>query len=262
MMRFSRRHPRSLAMVDERGEEVVCGEERVHEGNTESDVEKETARIVIVDDHDLFRSGLQEILRREPGIEVVGEARDGRDGVEVCRFLRPDLVLMDVHMPVMDGLEATREIHRRGFAVSVMMITVHDDEDYLFEAMKAGASGYVLKQAPPGEISTAVRKALEGEFPLNRDLTTRLLLRLAAETRETEQKGASAAPKHPLTPREIEVLRHLAQGKTNRDIARELFISVGTAKNHVQRIIAKLEVADRTQAAVKAIELGILSPGE
>jgi DNA-binding NarL/FixJ family response regulator len=139
-----------------------------------------------------------------------------------------------------------------------MMVTAHDDEDYLMEALKAGASGYILKHAPPSQISTAVRKALEGEFPLNRDLTTRLLRRLAHEMRESEGSRLPEKPTSPLTAREIEVLRLLAKGNTNRDIARELVISLGTAKNHVQHIIAKLEVADRTQAAVKAIELRLL----
>ncbi|MBA2692073.1 MAG: response regulator transcription factor [Rubrobacter sp.] len=216
------------------------------------------ARLVIVDDHDLFRSGLRTILLMEPDFEVVGEARNGREGVEMCRFLCPDLVLMDVHMPGMDGLEAAREIRRQNLPASVMMVTAHDDEDYLMEALKAGASGYILKHAPPSQISTAVRKALEGEFPLNRDLTTRLLRRLAHEMRESEGSRLPEKPTSPLTAREIEVLRLLAKGNTNRDIARELVISLGTAKNHVQHIIAKLEVADRTQAAVKAIELRLL----
>ncbi len=258
-MRIGRRRIRPLAMVGGRDEEVR-GEERVHEAKIEPEMEREVARLVIVDDHDLFRSGLRRILGWEPDFEVVGEARDGREGVEVCRFLRPDIVLMDIHMPGMDGLEAARDIHELGLAASVMMLTIYDDEAYMLEALKAGASGYILKQAPTDEISAAVRKVLEGEFPLSQTMMTRLLKRLAAEMRE--QKAPAATPSKPLTAREIEVLRLLAQGKANRKIAKELFISVGTVKNHVQRIIAKLEVSDRTQAAVKAIELGIISPGE
>ncbi len=260
MMRIvHRRRTSPLAMVGGCGEDVV--EERVvHEAKIEPEMEREVARLVIVDDHDLFRGGLRAILGWEPDFEVVGEARDGREGVEICRLLRPDIVLMDVHMPVMDGLEAAREIHELGLAASVMMLTIYADEAYMLEALKAGASGYILKQAPPEEISAAVRKVLDGEFPLSQTMTTRLLKRLAAEMRE--QEPPATAPSKPLTAREIEVLRHLAQGKANRKIAKELFISVGTVKNHVQKILAKLEAADRTQAAVKAIELGIISTSE
>lgn len=256
-----RRRIRPMAVVGGCGEDVIEGSADGAAGERADGAETErgTARLVIVDDHDLFRSGLRAILGFEPDFEVVGEARDGREGVEMCRFLRPDVVLMDVHMPKMDGLEAAREICRLGLAASVMMLTIYDDEAYMLEALKAGASGYVLKQAPTEEISAAVRKVLDGEFPLSQTMTTRLLKMLAAEMREKE---SVAEPKSPLTRREIEVLRHLAQGKANRRIAADLFVSVGTVKNHVQKIIKKLEVADRTQAAVRAIELGIISPGE
>ena len=200
MMRFGHRRIRPRAMVGGCGEDVA-GERVVHGARVEPEMERETARLVIVDDHDLFRGGLRGILRVEPDFEVVGEARDGREGVEICRFLRPDIVLMDVHMPGMDGLEAAREIYRRGLAASIMMLTVYDDEAYMLEAFKVGASGYVLKQAPTEEISAAIRKILDGEFPLSQTMTTRLLKRLAAEMREQK---IPIAPPNPLTRREIE----------------------------------------------------------
>jgi DNA-binding NarL/FixJ family response regulator len=226
------------------------------------------AQIIIVDDHDLAREGLRDMLSDEPGIEVVGEAANGREALVLCSRVRPDLVMMDVRMPEMDGLEATREIKKKHPRISVLILTMHENPDYLLEAIKAGAAGYVLKDAPQHEIATAIRQVLAGESPLDTELAARLLRRLAAEEGERldssrDIRGRREGPYiEPLTPREQEVLGLLKLGHTNRQVARELVISPGTAKNHVEHIIQKLGVSDRTQAVVKALQLGILELSE
>ena len=227
--------------------------------------EPEPARLIVVDDHNFVRDGIKLMLSAEQDIRVVGEAANGREALELCGRVRPELVLMDVRMPRVDGLAATREIKQRFPDVSVLVITMHENEDYLLKAIRAGAAGYVLKDASQRELVTAVRKVLEGETPMNRKLATRLLQRLADEPHE-KSEGATALskpPRHaqplqPLTPREVEVLECLALGKSNREIAEDFVISVGTVKNHVEHIIAKLGVSDRTQAVVQALELGII----
>lgn len=223
-----------------------------------------TARLLIADDHDLIRDGLRGMLEGEPDFEVVGEATNGREAFELCRSLRPDLVLMDVRMPQMDGLEATRAIKREHPEIGVLIVTMHDNPDYMFEAIKGGAAGYVLKDASRDELVTAVHKALDGELPMAPDLAARLLRRLADEARErAREPGRDLTPSGPglsLTPRELEVLELLAQGQTNSGIAGSLVISPGAVRTHVKHVIAKLGVSDRTQAAVRAFELGIVTP--
>jgi DNA-binding NarL/FixJ family response regulator len=230
---------------------------------------RKPARIAIVDDHDLAREGLQDMLADEPDIKVVGEAANGREALAICSRVRPDLVLMDVRMPEMDGLEATRAIKQEYPKISVLILTMHENPDYLLEALKVGAAGYVLKDAPQHEITTAVRQVLAGESPLSPELAARLLRRLAIE--EGERGGRSRGIREqremptytePLTPREQEVMGLMKLGYTNRKIAQQLVISPGTAKNHVEHIIQKLGVSDRTQAVVKALELGILDLSE
>ncbi len=222
------------------------------------------ARLIIVDDHDLVRAGLRETLADEPSVEVVGEASDGREALALCARVRPDLVLMDVRMPKMDGLEATRAIKRNYPEICVLMLSVHDNPEYLLEALRAGAAGYVLKEADRDELVSAVQQVLTGGSPLDSDLAASVLRRLADDLPRGRGAGTSPAPPptpvEPLTPRELEVLGLVAQGKTNREIARTLVISAGTAKNHVEHIIAKMGVSDRTQAAVWAYELGIITP--
>ena len=225
----------------------------------------EPARLIVVDDHDFVRDGIKLMLSAEQDIRVVGEAANGREALELCRRIRPDLVLMDVRMPRLDGLAAAQEIKQQFPEISVLVITMHENEDYLLKAIRAGAAGYVLKDASQRELVTAIRKVLEGETPLNRSLATRLLQRLAKEPHE-KPTGTKALPKppihaqplQPLTPRELEVLKWLALGKTNRGIAEDFVISEGTVKTHVERIMAKLGVSDRTQAVVRALELGII----
>jgi DNA-binding NarL/FixJ family response regulator len=210
--------------------------------------------VIIADDHELARAGLRSMLEHERNLEIVGEASNGREAVELCARTQPQLVLMDMRMPEVDGLAATRAIKDICPSASVIIVTMHANPDYLFEAIKAGAAGYVLKDATQQELITAVRRVLRGEALLNSELATQLLQRLARET----ARPLSGMPER-LTQREREVLRLLAQGMTNKEIAAALFVSVGTVKIHVEHIIAKLGVSDRTQAAVRAVELGLLS---
>ncbi|MBX6765525.1 MAG: response regulator transcription factor [Rubrobacteraceae bacterium] len=205
------------------------------------------------------------MLSAEPDFEVVGEASDGQAALEVCRRENPDLMLMDVRMPRMDGLAATRAIKQRYPKTSVLILTVHENQEYMLEAIRAGASGYVLKDSPREQLTTAIRKVLDGEVSLNRKLTTALLQQLARNperTRPVDLNPERERIMQLLTPREMEVLGLLMKGYTNPKIAETLYISLGTVKNHVEHIFAKLEVSDRTQAVVKAFELGIISPAD
>ena len=225
-----------------------------------------STRLLIADDHALIRDGLRGMLESEPDFEVVGEATNGREALTLCRRLRPDLVLMDVRMPEMDGLAATRALKREYPEIGVLIVTMHENPDYLFEAIKGGAAGYLLKDASRDELVTAVRKALDGELPMDPNLAVRLLRRLADETRERAQETVPPLPEpelpKPLTSRELEILELLVQGQTNRGIAQSLVLSTSTVKVHVKRLIAKLGVSDRTQAAVRALKLGIVTPPE
>ena len=217
-------------------------------------------RLAIVDDHALARDGLRDMLEDAPDIEVIGEATNGREALLLCSRLQPDLLLMDVRMPEMDGLAATWEVKQRYPKISVLMVTMHENPDYLLEALKAGAAGYVLKDAPQDAVVDAVRRVREGESPLDAELAVRLLKRLTTEGSGVQDRTAlGEEPAQPLTRRELEVVGLMKMGLTNRDIAQELVISPGTAKNHVEHIIAKLGVSDRTQAVVRALELGLLN---
>ncbi len=222
------------------------------------------ARIAIVDDHALARQGLRDMLADEPDIEVVGEASNGREALDLCRRLRPDLILMDVRMPEMDGLAATRKVKQEYPGTSVLMMTMHENLDYLYEAIKAGAAGYVLKDATQHDVFSAVRRVLCGESPLDTELAARLLRKITSEggppgsPPEPSRKGWQRTYMLPLTARELEVLQLMKLGQTNPQISKNLWISMGTVKNHVEHIIAKLGVSDRTQAVVCAMESGLL----
>jgi DNA-binding NarL/FixJ family response regulator len=213
------------------------------------------ARLVIVDDHELARAGLRALLTGQRGLELVGEAANGHEAVELCRRLQPDLALVDVRMPELDGMATCRVIKQECPTISVILITIHENPEYLLEALRAGAAGYVLKDITQRELITAIQSVLRGESILNKELVIRLIRHMASETPNQTQ-----LPPERLSPREREVLQLLTQGQTNREIAHHLTISVSTVKNHVEHILAKLEVSDRTQAAVRAIELGLLHP--
>lgn len=230
--------------------------------------------LIIADDHALVREGLRTMLAREDDLEVVAEAEDGHQAVELCQTFAPDLILMDVRMPGMDGLAATRLVKAHNPKTAVLIVTTHESVDYLLEAIKGGAAGYVLKESTRAELLLSIRKVLSGESPLNPNLAMQLLQRLArdqqAQTGQHEEQAADGHPRErpghpplepcPLTPRELDVVRALCEGATNRQIADQLHLSLSTVKGHLERITDKLKVSDRTQAAVKAIELGLLLP--
>lgn len=212
-----------------------------------------SSRLVIADDHELTRAGLRTMLSGQRGLELVGEAKNGQEALTLCRRLQPDLALIDVRMPDLDGLATCRGIKQECPATSVILITVYESPQYLLEALKAGASAYILKDITQRDLITTVRRVLRGESVLNQEIVVRILGHLPGE-----MPPPAELPTIPLSPRELEVLQLLAQGQTNREIARALTVSVSTIKIHVEHILAKLGVSDRTQAAVRAIELGLL----
>ena len=214
-------------------------------------------RVLVVDDQALFREALVALLAVQPGIEVVGEAANGRDAVEAAGRLRPDVVLMDLRMPVLDGVGATRQLRVDHPSVRVLALTTFDGDAEVFPALRAGAVGYLLKDATTDRLVEAVVAADRGESVLAPSVAAKLVARVAA----LPEPAAGPAPQplvDPLTDRELEVLRHLAAGRSNREIAQAVFLSEGTVKNHVTSILAKLGARDRTQAALRASALGLL----
>jgi two-component system, NarL family, response regulator DegU len=204
-------------------------------------------------------------------LEVVAEAADGQEALECCRRYSPDLVVMDVRLPEVDARETTRTIRQKFPRTIVLVLNGYGDPDILADALEAGAAGYILKSASPRQITDAIGKVLEGESPVDQEIATEVLLRLLDKRRQEEptsplapkdsaggEHTAADPPPALLTQREVDVLRLVGRGYTNGQIARSLFVSVSTVKKHVQRIIAKLRVADRTQAAVKANGMGLL----
>jgi len=216
-------------------------------------------RVLLADDHQLVRTGFRVILEIEDDIEVVGEAADGRQAVDLAKNLTPDVVLMDVEMPGMDGLEATRRITAAD-GPSVLILTTFDRDEYLFEALQAGASGFLLKNGTPEALTDAVRILARGDALLAPEITRRVIAtftRPGVSAAATQDTGRLAE----LTPREYEVLVLLAAGVTNAEIATELFLGETTVKTHVSRVLTKLGARDRTQAVVLAYELGVVRPG-
>jgi DNA-binding NarL/FixJ family response regulator len=230
------------------------GEEQPHESPP--------TRIVVADDHPLFRAALLQMLSALTDFAVVGEAADGQEAVELCRRLRPEVVLMDVRMPRMDGLEATRQIKSELPRTIVLVLTASEELNHLSSALEAGAAGYMLKTSPPKQIIEAIHKALAGESPLNPELATRLLLKVMEKAPKRGATEEQSLRLRSLSPREAEVLRLMARGYTNQQISRELFLSVSTVKKHVRNILSKLQVSDRTQAALRGVELGVLAGRE
>jgi DNA-binding NarL/FixJ family response regulator len=216
--------------------------------------------ILIADDQALVRVGLRKILEFEPDIEVDGEAMDGEDAVRQAGRLRPDVVLMDIRMPVLDGIEATRRITGEYPATRVLILTTFGLDGYVYESLRAGASGFMLKDAPPEEIVGAVRIVASGEALLAPAVTRAVIEEFARQPAPVARPGAPAALAD-LTPREREVLDLLLRGLSNPEICAELFISDATAKTHVARILQKLGVRDRVQAVIYGYEHGIVLPG-
>jgi DNA-binding NarL/FixJ family response regulator len=207
-------------------------------------------RVLVVDDQALIREGIASLLSIEPGIEVVGTAADGRAAVETALATEPDVALMDVRMPVLDGVRAAGLIRERLPSCRVLMLTTFDDEEYVLSALRAGAVGYLLKDLPPGDLAQAVRLAHAGVAQHDAAAIRRLVAAL--------DRAAPAGPRPELTDRELAVLRLIARGATNREIGAELFVSEGTVKNHVSHILSRLGLRDRTQAALHARERGLL----
>ncbi len=218
-------------------------------------------RVLLVDDQTLIRQGIRVLLMTEPGLEVVGEAANGRQALELVEQLHPEVVLMDVRMPELDGVAATREITARHPEIGVIILTTFDDEAYIFEGLRAGARGYLLKDISSEEMAEAVRVVANGGALIQPSITRKVLSEFARlSAPKTAPLAGASGPglPEPLTEREQEVLRCIAAGLSNREIAERLVITEGTVKNHVSNLIAKLEVRDRTQALLKAQELGLL----
>ncbi len=215
-------------------------------------------RVLLADDQALVRDGFRSILDREPDIEVVGEAADGVEAVELSERLSPDVVLMDIRMPRLDGLDATRRVLSRPGSPRVLVLTTFDRNDWVYEALRAGASGFLLKDVRGPQLVAAVRTVARGEAMLAPTITRRLIEEYLARHRTTEP----SPPDHGLSQREVDVLRQIALGRSNTEIAAELFLGVSTVKTYVNRLLTKLDLRDRTQAAIWAYEHGIARPGD
>jgi DNA-binding NarL/FixJ family response regulator len=216
----------------------------------------EKIRLLIVDDQRLMRQGLRTLLELEPDLEVVGEAEDGQAALDLFASLAPDVVLMDIRMPVLDGVEATLRLRQRWPQARVIILTTFDDDAYVFDGLRAGALGYLLKDVSGTELAEAIRKVAEGGALIEPSVARKVLAefaRLAEPTRTPDERLPE-----PLSDREQEVLRLLAQGASNRQIANQLFLAEGTVKNYISAILNKLGAADRTQAALRAHELGLI----
>lgn len=209
-------------------------------------------KVIICDDQAIVRDGLAMLLKLEPDIEIAGIAEDGADAVEMVAKERPDLVLMDLKMPVMNGVEATRRIRAKYPEVKVLVLTTYDDDEWVFDAIHAGASGYLLKDTPRDELIRAITGTAAGKTYVDPSVAGKVLKQVSSH-----QTQPATLITSKLTGREIEVLRLIARGLSNTDISEKLFLSEGTVRNHVSAILAKLEVSDRTQAAVIAIQHGL-----
>ena len=215
--------------------------------------------VLICDDEALVREGFRLILGAQSEIEVVGEAANGRDAIEQVALRKPDVVLMDIRMPGLDGIEATRRILAREWAPQIVILTTFDLDEYVYKALSAGASGFLLKNAPPAELADAVRTVARGEALLAPEIVRRLVERFVSQPPPIEGAPAELSE---LTERELEVLRLIAQGRSNTAIAEELVLSGATVKTHVNRIFGKLGLRERAQAVVLAYESGLVRPGE
>jgi len=212
--------------------------------------------ILLVDDQPLFREGLRTLLSVQPDLKVVGEAGDGEEAIKLCRTLKPLVVLMDLQMPVLDGVEATRRLHHEQPDSRVIVLTTFDDDEMVFDGLRAGALGYLLKDAPSEKLAEAIRAAARGESFLQPSIAAKVVAEFARLT--TKRSPPAQALIEPLSDREQEILALIATGATNREIGNRLFLAEGTVKNHVTNVLGKLGVRDRTQAALKAREMGLI----
>jgi DNA-binding NarL/FixJ family response regulator len=218
-----------------------------------------TIRVLLVDDHALFREGLRSILNDQTDIEVVGEAEDGLEAVKLAARLEVDIVLMDINMPVIDGVEATRLILRDNKVISVIILTMYPQDEYVFQALKAGAKAYLLKDTRSKKLLEVIRTVSTGQAVISPEMTTRLL----NEFRQLANKEEAAQPKYQaLTPQERRILTLVADGASNKDIAAELNLSERTIKNYVSIIFQKLQVNNRTEAAIRAVRDGLVDGPE
>ncbi|MGN7381492.1 response regulator [Paenibacillus sp. SAFN-117] len=230
---------------------------------------KKTVKLLLADDHQLFREGVKRIINMESDLEVIGECGDGIQVIELCNSLNPDIVLMDINMPVENGVTATQRLKEIFPSIKVIILSIHDDESYVFETLRKGASGYLLKDMEAESLINAIRSVVSGHAYIHPKVTGKLINQLRRMTYLEDGGGSSDgsvvneagvkyihSPNSPLTRREAEVLRLMAEGKSNKAIGEFLFISEKTVKNHVSSILQKLEVDDRTQAVIIAIKNG------
>jgi DNA-binding NarL/FixJ family response regulator len=219
----------------------------------EASLQAEPIRAMIVDDHALFRRGLEMVLGSEPDIELVGQASDGAEAVEKAAESLPDVVLMDIRMPRSSGIEACRAVKEAAPSAKIVILTISDEEEDLFEAIRAGASGYLLKDIPLDEVAGAVRAVHGGQSLINPSMAGKLLTEFATLAKRDDEERAQELPAPRLTEREMQVLKLVARGMNNRDIAKELFISENTVKNHVRNILEKLQIHSRMEAVMVAV---------
>jgi DNA-binding NarL/FixJ family response regulator len=212
-------------------------------------------RVLLVDDQALFREGLRTLLGIHPDIDVVGEAGNGEEALRLAATLSPDVTLMDLRMPVLDGVTATRRLRTEQPQCRVLILTTFDDDEYVFDGLRAGAAGYLLKDTPSGKLVEAIRAVARGESFLQPSVAAKVVAEFARLAGRAPRTDAALA--EPLSEREVEILRLVAAGASNREIAKQLVIAEGTVKNHVTNILGKLGVRDRTQAALRAKELGL-----
>ena len=207
-------------------------------------------RIIIADDHVLLREGLAKILSLEEGFKIIGEAGDGEEVIQMARNHDPDVILMDINMPVINGIEATKIIKQEMPRIGIIALTIHEDEEYIFELVRAGVSGYILKDVQPEQLIKSIRDVATGKIAIQPDITAKLL----GEFNRLSDRKKHISSHDDLTSRELEVLKLIAKGMANRDIAGSLYISEKTVKNHITNIFRKLHVEDRTQAALFAVK--------
>jgi DNA-binding NarL/FixJ family response regulator len=208
-------------------------------------------RLILVDDQEMFRQGLAALLALEDDLEIVGQAGDGQAAIALAEQLQPDIVLMDVRMPVCDGVTATRQIHQRYPWMRILVLTTFDQDEYIWQSLQAGALGYILKSATSKQIAAAIRTLNQGYSQLGPTIAPKLFAQLNSRTE------LKPSVQHRFSDRELEILKLLGQGKTNQEIAQTLHLAHGTVKNHISRILSELEVSDRTQAALWAQQHGL-----